>query len=708
MKKYEVVISENENASALKPLDIFILSDNIFEKSMHNLLKIEKFDIPLEARLSMILAEKNDRKKLYNILFRDYLFDYFYVDGSIKLTPADIDELRTSMGIVHKNNDGIEKFSPDTAVFDTYMHYLKKDFAYQLGSNIVFRNPKYYFIFKGTEFNLKGKTNSINDLIIEKIDIKLFIESVIEHYNSVLQHLKLFSSYFFSLFHNSLGKSKISFCDEIATLLSMENLAYFENILDTGEIFTGNAAFDIKYRQQWVESLSALEHFRGLVVSYRRDESIESFIHIIRFISMQATMIEHVKIEFGFDLDTVFNKYFLVTAGKGMKKVLLGLLDARINILAFLQNSTQLISSDQFLNPDYAGKLIFSPSDVVYIKKTCGEGFSNFKTLQKSLNDEQVSTQLLRELDEQVSFYMGGLLDDNNIGFIKLMGSLPPGVPELTEGPYKIAPDEISGGTQALLATFDLLDQFVSACEKKEVTRKAKAGSPSTNKQAAKIYEIIVKKAAQKLIRIYREENDPIVMIATAQMAINRIVHKGFDSAVDVLHVMSVNYGGSLIGSFAKHTFSRTIKRGRVLSNLGGVIYSIYDVKNANAFSKLVDYPFAEVVKDETIEKDVKARFERRNWLLAFDDNTNSGQTLDDIKDLARQSGFYGRIDLFPCRAGVKIENYKRSMSPEDILAMIGASPILARKSNLNYAGARYKEKLGTIVGNRLYKNLSR
>jgi hypothetical protein len=95
-----------------------------------------------------------------------------------------------------------------------------------------------------------------------------------------------------------------------------------------------------------------------------------------------------------------------------------------------------------------------------------------------------------------------------------------------------------------------------------------------------------------------------------------------------------------------------------------------------------------------------------RNWLLIFDDNTNSGETLDNLRIGAKESGFYGRIDTFACRANYNTNSYKCSLTDSEKLDFMIHSAIPSRKAKVNPEGERYKELLGTIVGNRIHKIL--
>lgn len=107
-------------------------------------------------------------------------------------------------------------------------------------------------------------------------------------------------------------------------------------------------------------------------------------------------------------------------------------------------------------------------------------------------------------------------------------------------------------------------------------------------------------------------------------------------------------------------------------------------MKNANSFLSLADYPFAKLASDESFDDALKQKLGQQNWLLVFDDNTNSGETLDNLKNLAKESGFYGRIDVFPCRASTNIENYKKSLTDEERLDMVINSAIPSRKAKVN------------------------
>ncbi len=234
---------------------------------------------------------------------------------------------------------------------------------------------------------------------------------------------------------------------------------------------------------------------------------------------------------------------------------------------------------------------------------------------------------------------------------------------------------DLSDGLELLRALLRLIDNYGSA--------------PKVKKADAEIIKGI---AYKKLIRLYREENDPLVMMRTGQNALNTIIEAGYNPLEHVLHIMGVNYGGTLTGLFAKQSFTHVIKNGQVLINSGNIVYSLYDVENANNFSELTDYPFSEVLRDTTIEGEIKEKIKKKNWLLIFDDNTHSGETLDDLRKLAESTGYYSQIFVFVCRANIDLSKYKSSLTDEQKLDIIARAGTYSHKTIVNKEKARYKE----------------
>lgn len=705
MKKYDVVVEESENPPVMSAFDLFVFSDHISEEWTGKSLEFLNKNYPFETKLEAVLREKRKEQRFYiDQTFQKAITSLFFVDGAVRLNEADMGELERSMVLISRESDGKETVARDSEEFATYTEILLRDFVYRRGNEYIFRNPKYYFLLDGLDVDIGSRTTSINDYQLQDVRIREFISELAAHYNSVHQHLKLFSSFYFGKLYASLAQSKDQFCHELEDALSQEKITKLKLVLSSGRLHTGSPDLDELYLEQWRHTLDTLERLREFSAQFKDDPTVATFQNIVHLLSRETLAIEHAKVECGIGIDAIFNRYFTERPPESVKKMLLGLLDAKINILAFNQNVAQIFTSDQFLNPDYAGSLVFNQSEVRHIKSVCPVEFGELKKLQRDLLNDDLNIRLLRELDETVGFYTDALLDDNRIGIVKLLGGIDPDLPELADDPHYSVPFDIGGSLLALLELFQTIDRYVETCDdvqEKRARKKAAAGKTYKKSSA----HLIAKSAAlNRIIRLYREENDPLVMIKTAQNAINFIYHKGFAVTKDVLHIMSVNYGGSLVGSFAKHVFIKTVKHGQILTNPGNVIYSIYDVKNANQFSRLIDYPFARVLRNTETPSEVKARFSKRNWMLVFDDNTNSGQTLDDIRLLAEASGFYGRVDLFPCRASTEFQNYRKAMPDEFKLNMLVCCGVLARKSKIISERNRYKETVGSIIGNRIYK----
>lgn len=213
--------------------------------------------------------------------------------------------------------------------------------------------------------------------------------------------------------------------------------------------------------------------------------------------------------------------------------------------------------------------------------------------------------------------------------------------------------------------------------EKGKVTTPPKPVIEGKNKNYLDVKSAVFK----KLFRLHREENHPLAMIKTAQNAYVHIVNGGYNHATS-LHILSVNYGGSIVGYFAKHTFERLSQRGGIMVNIGNIIYSIYDLKNANDFLGIVDYPFHEYMREFKSE-DMKQFFQERNHLLIFDDNTSSGRTLNDLKELALRAEVYGKVDVFACRANPNIDIYDPNISEELKLHLIRHAALETRKTRV-------------------------
>ena len=145
--------------------------------------------------------------------------------------------------------------------------------------------------------------------------------------------------------------------------------------------------------------------------------------------------------------------------------------------------------------------------------------------------------------------------------------------------------------------------------------------------------------------------------------------------------------------------------------NSANMIYSLHDLKNADKFSSIVDYPFMEFLWDGSLNPRNKILADKKHRMLIFDDNTSSGWTLWNIRKLAWDIKFFDNIELYPCRVNINYWWYrKQNISENDILSFIGNSWYEAKRSKI-YKRERdknkkltYKDRIWTIIWNRIYR----
>ncbi len=114
-----------------------------------------------------------------------------------------------------------------------------------------------------------------------------------------------------------------------------------------------------------------------------------------------------------------------------------------------------------------------------------------------------------------MDIFIGG----NDISYGKLMTSMNPDIGRLKDGPSNIIQEDIRDGIGLLESFFELMDTYVKNGERKQ---SSKGDSTTQKSRFAQTREI----AYKKLIRLYREENNPLVMIKTAQNALSVIESK--------------------------------------------------------------------------------------------------------------------------------------------------------------------------------------
>jgi hypothetical protein len=211
-----------------------MMSDTISEREIENCLKLRDRQTPIEERLKRIQSvKKNCLSILRNNEIADPLREYFHVDGAIKFNEKDLAELEKSFVAV-TNTDEIHE--QNDSFFETYVMNLINDFTYFHSKELIFRNPKFYFLFPSLTVDIKNRFTSINNYTITDINIKDFVVDFIEHYNTIDQNIQLFSTHIKTSLWKGLSAHLPEFSDEISALLSPEKLETAGKLLET----TGN------------------------------------------------------------------------------------------------------------------------------------------------------------------------------------------------------------------------------------------------------------------------------------------------------------------------------------------------------------------------------------------------------------------------------------------------------------------------------------
>lgn len=653
----------------------------------------EDSSLSVQERIEYLLKGKDDFKKLLRDPdVSDLLKRTFHVDGAIKLSEDEVASLASLPYGVDLSNQGVrEKIERILSLC-----------AYPLGRHYVFRGPSYYFMFEGAHVDMKGPLTSINDYEVRELNYDQFARNLLTHYNEVGDALHFATRHLQHEVLTKFSSVRDALCRELLSKLSQKKLSAIRKKATHSNRLLGHQDTDQFFGHQLDQILDSLEEFREMVASYRKTGG--GLDQIIIFVAHGSSTLRQAKLVLGVDVDSVLNRHLKLVQSKPFRKLLLGLLDSKINVLAFHQNASQILYNRDFLNPESQGSLVLNRDTVRNMESVCLKEFREFSNAQENARNKEGNLSLLAELEDTVALYMDVLINDNDASYVRLAGLLSPEVWSLRSSPYGACPKILYDSITLMGKFFNFLDLYHKTFELEQQRKQAKSQAREKSFRKSNIHDVAQKNARAKLIRLYREENDPLTMVLTAQQAMNVIVHKGFDPERDVLHAMSINYGGALVGMYAKHTFSRMVPGGQLSVNTGALIYSIYDLKTKGSFFDLSDYPYSSIANDMTLGHFARKKLKSENWLLVFDDNTNSGETVDNVRRLALDSDLFGRIDTFTCRANPNIEKYKESLTPKQRIDIVGVAGLRLRKAKAAGANERYKELIGTIVGNRLFK----
>lgn len=655
-----------------------------FWKSHSLLDEVRKNGWDFDAQISHVLDIKNNTKQdpKYQKIW-DTLREHFNIDGAVKLNSKKLQWELKQQGISSKDIE---------ILFDNLSHY-----SYQIGEEIVFRSPEYYFLLDGIEVDEIWSHKSVNDYRIDSFDLDTFTQNINIHYNSIYQTMWCIQKIIEEQAFESLKTNR-------KRLKNKKNKFASSEILEE-RLFPLTALRD--GQKQYHNMKQILLQYQASIDVFVDYPSKDSYYNMLWVLFNNYTILSWLWKEMKIDFIWLIESCMSVNIWGETRKVLLGLLDSKMNILAFFQNIEKILMNENFLNPDYSWSLIFNSDQVKNISKVCPDLFDTFKQEQDtSALTRKGQYGTWRYLEIQSSCFIDILLWDWD--FSSVLTTIMP------SDDFNVVPkywDELSTPvilkhTQSIVDNFfNLFSTYIEKTkgkiEKQQQKYIKKTGLDPSNEKINQL-DKVYKKAINKLIRLYREENNPFAMIETTIHTYHDMLSRWYSPEIDRVYFIWVSYGWELVSYYAKSIFEKIIKNAGY-NEPGNITYSVYDIKNTNNFNTIIDYPthFAYQWDEDTDKWNKK-------WMIILDDNTNSGQTLSDLKKMSEESELYDEVHIAACRVGSDISKYSQDISSEDMLDLFIRSAETHRQSHINPEWQRYKASLWTIIWNKIYKQSRR
>ncbi len=394
-------------------------------------------------------------------------------------------------------------------------------------------------------------------------------------------------------------------------------------------------------------------------------------------------------------------------------KVILWLQDARINVIAFLQNIIEIITDDNFLNSEYNWKLVFNQKQVIEIESFYAQAhqdliyindFDSFKSSQKKIMNLAAADSLANSLSREWDNYTKLLLWNTNV-----LSVMHKELVNWTNYNSMLVINVIN----TIKVCFDVIKNFdeISWIE--------------PEREKSNYYKLL----ANKVIRLYREENDPLVMIKTALNSYVWLIKKWFNPEVDNLDIFSVNYGWATIWAYVKPVLDLLFENYGVGINNWNVVYSKYDLQNQNKGLNFYDYPYSAEVKKygsifssqilAILDNDYEKLFwikkiqsnlnrntvEGKNYVVIYDDNAQSWTTLKDLKKILEKEWVYETVLTYACRVNPQVWRISQSYSQEEKLELFNWAWVISKRSPLRFLKwTRYNESLSRVTWRRIFK----
>ncbi len=408
------------------------------------------------------------------------------------------------------------------------------------------------------------------------------------------------------------------------------------------------------------------------------------------------------------------------------RKILLWLIDAKINIISFFQNIWEIFMNENFINPNFSESLVFWKWKVKEIENT-------YKKLPRINPDKKLYNIALNSLgkyrDTNSSNYLSSALKTNWSNYTQLLLWEIKVFSDLISWDYENVDDidAFMDTWTCLLDCFNMVNKYVDISKDKRKESHIKKYKNLENYDLKKKdwrFDLVKKDFLNKLVRLYREENDPLVMIQTSINAYIWLINKWFNPDKDFLNIISVNYWWATIGSYVKPVIDILINNSINSTEWSNIAYSNYDLKNQSDNLSLIDYPTSLEFKktknfySSSILAILSNNFNKlekinniwittwwKDWAIVFDDNTYSWQTLNKLKWLLEDEKQYDQVEIIACRTNTKIERFSEYISESDRLELMKESWVNARVSKLKLVNwNQYNELISRIVWRRIYK----
>jgi len=355
---------------------------------------VENSSLKIEEKVRRIMENKEKSLKTINEIDENKLLSMFSHDWWIKITVEDIEEIIWSLYLVWEEIEWWKKRIEIPPEEHPFIQALVDDFCYFWVESLNFRNKNYYFLYDSLSIWKIWKSTSINDFDVTDIDFLEFKNEIYRNYNRIDQHLKMFLDFFSWYTNYNIMEKYEDFSKEINELFSTKKLETIKSTIEKAntspdENFNKRTKEDLLNLVSLIEELLKMVNRIKLPLDLKNDHHRHLYLqhidNIVKFIAFNNIWFNNIKNILKLDIDDIFRKYVYTEVPNSLKKVVLWMIDAKINILAFMQNMTQILFNGNFFNPNFDWNLVLRKDQLEYIKKVNPDLISEFKKFQAEI-----------------------------------------------------------------------------------------------------------------------------------------------------------------------------------------------------------------------------------------------------------------------------------------------------------------------------------